>query len=231
MDMQKYQKIIGYLRVMWSMYQLTKVSDFIVESVPRSAIQKFIEKWHYSHSTNGVQHTQCFALFDGMTMIGAMMYALPSMKATAAKYNPINPDKCWELRRLCCIDDTPTNTESYFIGKTLRWLKQNTDIEVIISYADLEQGHEGVIYKASNFHHLGNNGGGRVLMVDGKKFHARSMNQKQKPYGRELKRRWENRKGHSFWDSEETDMYYKDVKPKNIYVYYLNKKVKKKLLK
>ena len=66
---------------------------------------------------------------------------------------------------------------------------------------------------------------------DGKKFHARSMNQKQKPYGRELKRRWENRKGHSFWDSEETDMYYQDVKPKNIYVYYLSKKVKKKLLK
>ena len=113
----------------------------------------------------------------------------------------------------------------------MRWLKQNTDIEVIISYADLEQGHEGVIYKASNFHHLGNNGGGRVLMVDGKMFHARSMNQKQKPYGRELKRRWENKDGHEFWDSEEKDMYYQDVKPKNIYVYYLNKKIKKKLLK
>ena len=222
---------IWYLYVSLMGVEIIKVSDFIVEPVPRSAIQKFVEKWHYSHSTNGVQHTQCFALFDGMKMIGAMIYALPSMKATAAKYNPINPLRCWELRRLCCIDDTPTNTESYFIGKTLRWLKQNTDIEVIISYADLEQGHEGVIYKASNFHHLGNNGGGRVLMVDGKMFHARSMNQKQKPYGRELKRRWENKEGHKFWDSEEKDMYYQDVKPKNIYVYYLNKKIKKKLLK
>ena len=216
--------------IQWMRFIL-KVRNFTVEPVPRSAIQSFIEKWHYSHSTNGVQHTQCFALFDGMTMIGAMIYALPSMKATAAKYNPINPLRCWELRRLCCIDDTPTNTESYFIGKTLRWLRQNTDIEVIVSYADLEQGHEGVIYKASNFIHLGNNGGGRVLMVDGKKFHARSMNQKQKPYGRELKRRWENKEGHSFWDSEETDMYYQDVIAKNIYVYYLNKKIKKKLFK
>ena len=117
--------------------EIIKVSDFIIEPVPRSAIQSFVEKWHYSHSTNGVQQTQCFALFDDMKMIGAMIYALPSMKATAAKYNPINPLRCWELRRLCCIDDTPTNTESYFIGSTLRWLKQNTDIEVIISYADL----------------------------------------------------------------------------------------------
>ena len=51
------------------MVKMTKVSDFIVEPVPRNAIQKFIEKWHYSHSTNGVQHTQCFALFDGIKLI------------------------------------------------------------------------------------------------------------------------------------------------------------------
>ena len=229
-NISRYQKIIGHLRIMWSMRSL-KVRDFTVEPVPRSAIQAFVHRWHYSHDTNGVQQTQCFALFDDNRMIGAMIYAIPSMPATAARYNRDNPERCWELRRLCCIDETPTNTESYFIGQTLRWLRQNTDIEVIVSYADLEQGHEGVIYKASNFIYLGNNGGGRVLMVDGKKFHARSMNQKQKPYGRELKRRWENKEGHSFWDSEETDMYYVDTKPKNIYVYYLNKKVKKKLLK
>ena len=202
--------------------EIIKVSDFTIEPVPRSAIQSFVEKWHYSHSTNGVQHTQCFALFDGMTMIGAMIYALPSMKATAAKYNPINPLRCWELRRLCCIDDTPTNTESYFIGKTLRWLRQNTKIEVIISYADLEQGHEGVIYKASNFYYLGQTGKGQSLMVDGKKYHARSMNQKLKPYSREFKRRYE---------SGDKNIYFVDTKPKNIYVYYLNKKIKKKLLK
>ena len=157
------------------------------------------------------------------------MYALPSMKSTAAKYNPINPDRCWELRRLCCIDDTPTNTESYFIAQTLKWIKQNTNIEVILSYADLEQGHEGVIYKASNFYLIGQSGGGRNLMVDGKKFHARSLNQKEKPYGRDLKRRWENKEGHKFWDSKQ-DMYFVNTKPKNIYVYYLNKKVKKKLI-
>ena len=72
--------------------EIIKVSDFKIEPVPRSAIQKFVERWHYSHSTNGVQQTQCFALFDDNRMIGAMIYALPSMKSTAAKYNPDNPD-------------------------------------------------------------------------------------------------------------------------------------------
>tara|TARA_R110000824_G_scaffold205452_1_gene390334 strand:- start:38 stop:661 length:624 start_codon:yes stop_codon:yes gene_type:complete len=206
-----------------------KVRNFTIEPVDRKVIQRFVEKHHYSHSTNGVQHTQCFALFDDMRMIGAMIYAIPSMPATAARYNRDNPERCWELRRLCCIDDTPTNTESYFIGQTLRWLRQNTDIEVIVSYADLEQGHAGVIYKASNFHLLGQSGGGRNLMVDGKKYHARSLGQKIKPYGRALKRRWNNKEGHAFWESKQ-DMHFVNTKPKNIYVYYLSKKVKKKYL-
>ena len=58
-------------------------------------------------------------------------------------------------------------------------------------------------------------------MVDGKKYHARSMNQKLKPYSRELKRRYE---------SGDEDIYFVNTKPKNIYVYYLSKKIKKKYL-
>ena len=222
----RYQKIIGHLHTMWSMRSL-KVRDFTIEPVDRKVIQSFIHRWHYSHDTNGIQQRQCFALYDDNKIIGAMMYAIPSMPNTAKKYNPDNPDKCWELRRLCCIDDTPTNTESFFIGKTLRWLKQNTDAEVIISYSDLHQGHEGIIYKASNFILLGQSPASKVLMVDGKEFHGRSMNNKHRPYGRALKRRWEAKKA----GAKDDGIFYVDRKPKNIYVYYLNKKIKKKLLK
>ena len=205
-----------------------KITDFTVEQVPRKAIQNFIHKYHYSHDTNGIQHMECFALFKegkfgfDKEMIGAAMYAIPSMPSTAKKYHPDNPDRCRELRRLCCVDEAPTNTESYFISQTLKLLKQTTDVEVVVSFADLEQGHEGVIYKASNFYYLGQTGKGQALMVDGKKYHARSMNQPIKPYSRELKRRYE---------SGDKDIYYVDTKPKNIYVYYLNKKVKKKMMK
>jgi len=204
-----------------------KITDFTVEEVPRKAIQNFIHKYHYSHDTNGIQHMECFALFKegkfgfDKEMIGAAMYAIPSMPSTAKKYHPDNPDRCRELRRLCCVDEAPTNTESYFIAQTLKLLKQTTDVEVVVSFADLEQGHSGVIYRASNFHYLGQTGKGQALMVDGKKYHARSMNQPIKPYSRELKRRYE---------SGDKDIYYVETKPKNIYVYYLNKKVKMKYL-
>ena len=204
-----------------------KVTDFTVEHVNRKAIVSFIEKHHYSHNVNGIQSYYHFGLFrEGNfgipTMIGAMLYAMPSMPATAAKYNPINPSKCMELRRLVCIDDTPKNTESYFIGKTFKWLKQNTDVEVIVSFADQHYGHSGVIYKATNFEYIGETASARILMVDGKEYHSRSLNQTARPYGRELKRRYDNGDENIFFTSR---------KPKHIYVYYLNKKIKRKIKK
>ena len=209
-----------------------KVSDFTIEAVPKKAVTSFIEKWHYSHYAGGIQHRQCFALYspDGKfglpRMIGCMIYGQPAMSNTAAKYHPDNPDRCWELRRLCCIDDTPTNTESFFIGKTLRWLKQNTDAEVIVSYSDLQQGHEGVVYKASNFINVGQTPPGLALMVDGKQYHDRSMRSKR-PFARALKRRWDAKQN----GKEDDGIYFEETKSKNIYVYYLNKKLKKKMLK
>ena len=151
-----------------------------------------------------------------------MMYAYPSMPATAAKYNPINTEKCLELRRLVCIDDTPKNTESYFIGQTFKLLKRDTDMEVIVSFADQHHGHTGVIYKATNFDYLGETAKGRILMVDGKETHSRSLNQIKRPYGRELNRRYKAGDENIFW---------KKTNPKHIYVYYLNKKIKRQIKK
>ena len=201
------------------------VTDFTVEEIPRKSVVKFIEKHHYSRNVNGVQSLYHYGLFTegnfGLPkMIGAMMYAHPSMPATAAKYNPINPDKCLELRRLVCIDDTPKNTESYFIGQTFKLLRKTTDMEVIVSFADQHHGHTGVIYKATNFDYLGETGKGRILMVDGKEMHSRSLNQHRRPYGRELKRRY---------DAGDPNIFFKKRKPKYIYVYYLNKKIKRQI--
>ena len=203
------------------------VKDYTVESVKRKSVKNFIEKYHYSRNINGLHSDYQFGLYTegnfGLPkMIGAMLYGTPSMPDTAAKYNPINPNRCMELRRLVCIDDTPKNTESYFIGKTLRWLKQNTDIEVIVSFADQHYGHSGTIYKASNFEYLGETGSARVLMVDGREMHTRSLNQTLRPYGRELKRRYED---------GDPNIFFKKRKPKHIYTYYLDKRIKRQIKK
>ena len=190
-------------------------------------ILNIIEKYHYSHNTNGVQGLECFALFapgnfNIPRMVGAMMYAIPSMPNTAKAYNPIHPKKCIELRRLVCLDEAPKNSESFFIAQTIKWLRQNTDYEVIISFADKEHGHTGVIYRASNFEFIGETGAGRVLVVDGKEYHSRSLSQPRKPYSRIIRARWE---------AKDPDVFFRKRKSKNRFIYYLNKGIKKKIKK
>ena len=64
------------------------------------------------------------------------------------------------------------------IGKALKWIKQNTNYKLILSYADTKQGHDGVIYKATNFIHLGMTSESRALVADGEIYHARMLTKK-----------------------------------------------------
>ena len=192
------------------------LQGYWAESVQLNVIRDFILKWHYSAYAN-VQAKQCFALFrkgqfDIPELVGACVYTRPAGAKAAKKYYPADPDKCLELRRLCCIDDTPKNTESFFIGYTLRWLRKNTEYKFIISYADAEQGHEGTIYKASNFKHVGMTQPGSRLLVDGKEFHIRTLSMVDRPYGREIKARWE---------SNDPNIKIIKTKPKHIYTFEL----------
>lgn len=96
-----------------------------------------------------------------------------------------------ELRRLVLIDDTPRNSESFFIGKTLKWLVKNTDIDTVVSYAYPNYGHEGTVYKASNFVLSGKTSPGRVIILNGKKYHDKAIRTKYKgelkPFAKRLK--------------------------------------------
>lgn len=186
---------------------------YTVEPCERKEIRDFIEKWHYSHNINGLLSQYCFKLMDGDTMVGAMIYGGLGMANCWKKYAE-NKEDIIELRRLCCIDDTPKNTESYFIGKTLKWLLRNTSIKKVISYADNTYGHKGVIYQASNFKHLGKTAKGRVIMWNGKRYHDKTIRTKYKgelkPFAKRVKEALE--KG---------EAYYEETKGKEIYLYDL----------
>ena len=169
---------------------MMKVKDFYIEKLDRSGVKDFIEKWHYSKSINGMKSSYCFGLFFDGVMIGAMIYGEMAMFNQWKKYG----DKCSdviELRRLCCIDDTPKNTESRFIGLTLKWLKKNTGIKTVISYADPNHGHTGTIYKASNFKSIGTSSPGRVIVWNGRTYHDKTIrckyNGKLKPFAQKVK--------------------------------------------
>ena len=196
------------------MNKRSSVKDFSVVHCERSEVKDFIEKWHYSKSINGLMSDYCFKLMDGNRMIGAMIYGRFAMANVWKKYSN-SPEEVIELRRLCCIDDTPKNTESYFIGSTLRWLKKNTTIKTVISYADPEYGHEGIIYQATNFKDIGKTSAGKVIIHNGKKYHDKAIRTKYKgelkPFAVRLRKALES-----------GDAFYKNTEGKYIYEYKLS---------
>lgn len=136
-------------------------------------IAKFIIQWHYSKSVKGVKTSFCFKMTAREKLIGAAIFGGPAMPKQWQKYTDC-AKKFLELRRLCAIDDTPKNVESWFIGKCLRFLKKNSQVEVVLSYSDLSQGHQGTIYRASNFRQLENVPPVNLVVFNGKKYHYRT---------------------------------------------------------
>lgn len=165
---------------------------------------------------NGLKTSYCFKLMDDDVMIGAMVYGKIGMGGVEQKYTD-NPDGLLELKRLVCVDDTPKNTESYFIGWSLRWLQRNTDLDMIISYADKTYGHEGIVYKATNFKFIGETQPGRVIMYKGVRYHDKTIrtkhNDRYKPFAVEIRKALETGEAN-----------YVKTKPKNTYVYYFKKR-------
>jgi hypothetical protein len=195
-------------------FSIGNVRDFKVLQCSRKEIVDFIEFWHYSKNVNGLTTDFCFKLIDvDGNMIGAMIYGKIAMANVWKKYAS-NEFELIELKRLCCIDNTPKNTESFFIGNTLRWLKKNTKIKTVISYADTTYSHDGTIYKASNFKHSGMTAKGKVIMYNGKRYHDKTIRTKYKgelkPFAIEIKNAIEVGKAN-----------YVDTLGKHIYLYKL----------
>lgn len=193
------------------------LEKWYVKQVNRSDIASFIEKWHYSKSINGCISDYCYALYDGHhNMKGAMFYGRMAMANQWKKFADDALDVI-ELRRLCCVDDTPRNAESFFIGKSLRLLEKSWGGTTVISYADKEYGHGGIIYKASNFEMIADIPGAKVIVYGDRQYHDKTIRTKYKgelkPFAQKVKSALER-----------GDAYYKKTKGKYTYQYILRKK-------
>ena len=171
------------------------VKDFDVKPTTIQYVRDFVETWHYSSNVNGLRISQVFGLFYDSQLIGAMIYGPLGMANSWKKYGESESDVV-ELRRLCCIDNTPKCTESYFIGKTIKWMKRNTNYKIIVSYADAFHNHSGTIYKASNFKYEGLTSKGKVITFNDRTYHDKCIrtyhidkdgNKRLKPFAQRVK--------------------------------------------
>jgi len=128
---------------------------------------------HYLHRKANTMFA--YGLFDGQEMIGCVIFGKPASRSLCVGLCGIEEaDKVLELTRLWIKDGTPKNTESYLIGRSLRLLPKEKDI--IVSYAEIDAGHIGIVYQATNWIYTGMSDRHVEWRLDGKTgSHARHI--------------------------------------------------------
>ena len=107
---------------------------------------------HYLHRRASTMFA--YGLFDGEEMIGCVIYGKPASNSLCVGVcGPDESNQVLELTRLWIADGTPKNTESFLIGRSLRLLPKEKDI--IVSYAEIDAGHIGIVYQATNWIYTG----------------------------------------------------------------------------
>jgi hypothetical protein len=146
-------------------------------------ISDIFKKYHYKANHMGGGISFCFALeFENKFWGGAVIGKPRHDKA----HNEGGTVNVLDIRRLACLEEAPKNTESYFLGKIIWWLKNNTDCQRVITFADQTVGHKGTIYKASNFKLKGFTAPTTHVFWNGERYHPRSLSI-DRPYSYKLR--------------------------------------------
>lgn len=130
-------------------------------------IRKIFNKYHYKKAHMGGGISTCFAMYIGFDLVGGAVLGLPRHEN---KYK-----RCIDIRRMACLDSSPKNSESWFLGQIIKWVTQKTEFNGVLSYSDLSVGHSGTIYKAANFKEIGETSPTKWVEWEGKKYHPRSL--------------------------------------------------------
>ena len=121
-----------------------------VLAITRSDCEPFIIGIHYAKRWPSISYA--YGLFSNNELIGVVTYGTPP---SAPLKRGIAGDEykndILELNRLC-LKYNNKNEASILVGKSLKMIPKN---KIVVSFADIEQGHQGVVYQATNFHYCG----------------------------------------------------------------------------
>jgi len=148
------------LRLDWCSYEAAKYA---------------VRHWHYSRSLP-CSKTARLGVWEDGNFIGAVVFAWGANRHLAGEYE-LKMTECAELCRVALAKhQTPV---SRILAIAVKMLKRAMPgIRLVVSYADLNQGHEGKIYQASNWLFVGETGHEAGITLNGKLTHRRTINSK-----------------------------------------------------
>jgi len=212
------------------------ITKVVIEPTIKSVVQELVTKKHYSNKWTAA--TNLYAVYykdgkhkffdeDNLKLIGVVLYGHPvGFRVIKSISEELENDDVLELKRLWIEDGYGKNIESYVISQTLKMLRKDSPkTKVVISYADRNEKHKGIIYRASNWLYQGF----EIGRLDA--FMYRYPNTEEWLTDRAIGERLGTNSLHGVLDKV-PDMEYKVKFRKHRYLYFLcNKREKKRLIK
>lgn len=191
--------------------------DIIVNQISIAEVEPWILNRHYAKRLCPISYA--FGAWKEKKLIGVVTYGTPASSSLRAGIC----GKEWansviELNRLCC--DSEKNLASIIVGRSLKLLPKPS---IVISYADLNQGHVGYVYQATNFIYTGLSAKRTDWAIKGLE-HLHGATIADESRGKKNRAKWMREKyGENF--------YLKERSRKHRYVYFCaNKKEKQKMV-
>ena len=132
----------------------------------KESVYNIITKKHYANRWTASSNIYAIyykvgehRFFNGneLKLIGCVVYGNPvGFRVVKSISEELNDSDVLELKRLWIEDGYGSNIESYCISKTLKMLnKDSPNTKVVISYADRNANHKGIIYNflLGSFYH------------------------------------------------------------------------------
>jgi len=130
-------------------------NEWTAKEIHLNKAKEFAEQWHYAQGAGDLAH-KCYGLFykkDLKTLHGIAIWNPPAIGA--AKWtNPDEHQSVLGLSRFCLVDDRPDNSGSFLISQSIKQLDK-CRWKVLLTFADTAQGHNGGLYRASNWLYRG----------------------------------------------------------------------------
>jgi hypothetical protein len=144
----------------------------ILKVIPttKKVCEQFVTSKHYSRRAS--IFWAGFALEEDGMITGVAVYGQPS--PPVQKHAFLDRDfRLFELARVV-VQSKTKNAASFLVGNSLKQLEPRPC--AVISYADTEQSHCGIIYQATNWTYTGaTRSHDKAYMVDGKRTHPMTL--------------------------------------------------------
>ena len=147
--------------------------ELVVDWCSHEAAKYAVEHWHYMGAMPKGKLAKVGVWEEGH-FIGTVIFSYGATPQIGSPYGLTQYEIC-ELARVAMREHRAA--VSKVIGRSVGKLRrQAPGLRLIVSFADTEQGHLGIIYQASNWIYAGTTKAGRVgFVVDGKKIHTRTI--------------------------------------------------------